>query len=213
MHASMEPNLESWNVILAGAWDVRLFTPEWLSTHLFYNGQLDVELGVGAGFHTIRFVGDQVVITPTPERLVFGVREATPACLSAAVSAATLILGLLPHTPVAGAGINISYHVHEPPASMVELFEFHDSSRMNALKCKVQGAEITRSILMADWNAQINLKCLLHEGKIYTEINHHFPVVSTDQAARCLGGCADRAYSISIDLLDNLYGISLGGMN
>ena len=209
----MQPVPDTWTVVVVGAWDVRLFTPEWLTANLFGTNRLDVEMQVGPGSQTCRILTEDVFLAPSPERLMVGARTPAVRNLTAAERAIADILAMLPHTPVAGAGINIGIEIEAPTASLLELFDFSDNQKLGEMRYVLELTEICRSMRVPGWDAQVNLKYVLREGRVFVEFNHHFQVNSAQTAAQSLRGAADRAHQMSIGLLDNLYGLSLGGVN
>ncbi len=94
-------------IVLAGAWNQAIFTPDWVTRRLFPEvDRLDVELLFG-GVSGIRFTTPEVVINVLPGRVQVAPAVIRGPSIEAAERVAIELLGALSETPMQARGINV----------------------------------------------------------------------------------------------------------
>ncbi|MCG7946176.1 MAG: hypothetical protein N0C84_07505 [Candidatus Thiodiazotropha taylori] len=111
-----------WNIVVVGAWNVAILTPEGIARRLFNLEpgtpiQVQVAMDVGA---PIRVRHDNIIVQPSPTSLVITPQESTPEALANSVTIAQRALDSLPETPMTAAGLNIRYQYEQCPDSLIE---------------------------------------------------------------------------------------------
>ena len=134
---SMRPNLDTWNVVLSGEWNVRIFKPQWTVANLFNGEQTDVSFILTAGIQHLRYRSPSVTLLPKDDRLIIGPRHATKASMGAAVNVAKNVLKLLPHTPLSACGVNFGFESEELPDSLGGTFDLADHGVLVEAGCQV----------------------------------------------------------------------------
>jgi hypothetical protein len=113
----------AWNVVVVGAWNVAILTPDGIRRRLFKlpdTTVLDVEVSVDRP-GPYRVLHDGLVVVPTSRLLEVGVQTPTQAFLENASKVAQAALDALPHTPVFAAGVNIRYRYDDVPSDVLDL--------------------------------------------------------------------------------------------
>lgn len=205
----MELVLDRCSVVLAGAWNMAIFTPTWVGRRLFPK---EPELLIEAAFLPIpvaRFIapGFQLVVTPTqvdlrPTRTdddMFNAVEAT----------ARMLLEQLPETPVRAFGINFGFRLTEPCPALAPLLEPEDAPRLRAFGAATDAVGLIRQLRFSD--VMVNL-CVTRTGAdlVDLDLNHHVDVATATAARERLAGAVLSARVRSCELLDRVYGLKLG---
>lgn len=113
---------EAWNVLVIGAWNTAILTPNGISSRLLQlPAGVPVEVQVAIDRPApIRVIHDNIVIVPAAHALEVAPRIMNPVTLQQAADIAKRALFALPETPVTAAGINIRYHCNELPDPLME---------------------------------------------------------------------------------------------
>lgn len=206
----MEALLENWNVVASGAWNVRLFTPEWLSNNVFNTKNLNIEMGIGAGIQAFRFVSEDAIFLPADNQIICGVRKADKTSLIKAEGYVSKVLELLSHTPVLGVGINLAFVEEDPASELVNLFNVADVKKLSEASYEISEAEIKRVLKMEGSKGVINARLAYADGKITADLNYHFPVLNATEAKASLTGAAEKAHDQTVKFLSDIYDLQLG---
>lgn len=205
----MKALLENWNVVAIGAWNVRLFTPEWLSKNIFGTKTLNIEMGIGAGIQAWRFVSEDAIFLPAESQIICGVRKADKASLIKAEGYVSKALELLSHTPVVGVGINLAFLEEDPSQDLVNLFNLNDVRKLSQESYVISETEIKRVLKIEGSQNVINVRLVFADGKIIADLNHHFPATNASEAKTSLNGAAEKAFDRTIKLLNDIYDLQL----
>jgi hypothetical protein len=118
----MTPEPLEWNVVVVGAWNRAILTPQGISKRLF---QLPPDAAVEVlvaldGLAPMRVVHGAMTVIPDSRQLI--VQPDTPSLdgLSKAAEIATRAIASLPETPVTAAGINIRFRFSALPDDAIE---------------------------------------------------------------------------------------------
>lgn len=114
-----------WNVLIVGAWNLAILTPDGICKLLFglpEGAPVDIEVALDKpGYYRVRHEG--VSVTPSVRVLDIAAGEATPSGLSRACDVAVKAISSLPATPLMAAGVNFRYSSDELPAELLSLIE------------------------------------------------------------------------------------------
>ncbi|MGB7911392.1 MAG: hypothetical protein WCF59_04125 [Desulfobaccales bacterium] len=205
----MIPKIDRWTIVIPGAWNVRIFSPEWMGKYLFENNeQIKVELNIESAIFKIRFSTDNLVLMPANDRFIIGVKNITDETLQMAEKVARKLLDTLSHTPFRAFGVNFGFIEQNPPPGLISLFELNDLLKISGFGAIVKSTEITRKLIIND--EIINIKQTLNEqSNIEIRLNFHYAINSTelacDKLLNLIVPCRDTAYN----LLDAIYTLKL----
>jgi len=111
-----------WNIVIAGAWNVAILTPEGIAHRLFElepGTPVDVQVAMNIGA-PIRVKHENIIVQPSPASLIITPQDPTPEALEKSVTVANRALNSLPETPMSAAGLNLRYHFDQIPDSLIE---------------------------------------------------------------------------------------------
>jgi hypothetical protein len=205
----MKPKPEKWSVVVAGAWNIRLFTPGWVGKNILHGidpGQMTIEMPVGPIVVGLRYSSTTLVVLPQDERIVIGVREPSVEQLALAELAAVQVLTLLPHTPVSAIGINVGYAAVEPSEELKTLFTLSDLTALASQRVTAGPITIKRQLDL-EGDMRLNLSLSLVDGVAHADLNFHQDVADADVARRELKGKVRTCLEFGRELLSAVYGM------
>lgn len=106
----MTPDLDQCTVVLAGAWNRAIFTPQWVAERLFRES-VETLVQIEPP-HVLKFQDATVTLIVAPERSQLAPRVDTDAAFSRMHEVALLLLGALPETPLGGVGVNFAFSIN-----------------------------------------------------------------------------------------------------
>ncbi len=119
-----QPN--NWNIIISGAWNRAILTPDGIRKRLFNlpEGtpiQLEVAVDRPGSFRAINT--DGVIVVPSSRQLELAVQTNDLVSLKKAGCLGQEALRALPETPVAAVGVNIRYELESLPDELLDLLK------------------------------------------------------------------------------------------
>ena len=160
----MKPFLSDWTIVIAGLWNVRIFTPEWIAQHLLKNPQskIEIEIPVKSGF-PLRFRSEHLTLIPQPSRIVIGMDSIQDNVLNEAETLGKKIMGLLPHTPMSAFGINFGFSQEDP--QIADLFNTNDIEKLSSNGIERHGTEIIHKLKQDVGELNLKLSMFWPESK------------------------------------------------
>jgi hypothetical protein len=209
----MIPKIESWTVVIPGAWNSRIFSPEWMVKNLFEGAEkVQIEISFEPGNVKIRLSTANLVLIPADNKFIIGVKSTEDENLQKAEKVAQNLLNTLPHTPITGFGINFGFEEHNPSEELNSLFVLHDLTKIGTFGGRVSSSEITRKLII-DTNI-INVKHSLdEEGHFGIHLNFHNDANSTEAARDKLSNIIIPCRDITYNLLKEIYNLTLDEEN
>lgn len=121
----MPAQADNWNVIINGAWNLAILTPDGIRKRLFNlpEGtpiQLEVAIDRPGSF---RAVHESLIVVPSSLQLEVTMQTSDFQSLDKASQIGQLALINLPETPVSAAGINIRYSLTPVPDELIDLLK------------------------------------------------------------------------------------------
>jgi hypothetical protein len=187
----MKPNLDKWSIVIAGAWNIRLFTPDWLSQNILkHEGSsgFQIEMGIGTGIRSWRFIAGDFIFSPGEDKFIFSVKSATLENLKECEMYAQRLLELLPHTPIAGIGINLCFTSDEPSAKLTKLFDLSDNKDVSSCSLQFDECTIARSFKVPNSNQRMNASISLVNKVVELDFNHHVAANTAQEGIGFLTG-------------------------
>lgn len=206
----MKAIVENWSLVLLGAWNTAIVTPDWLTKHAGLSGQVQIEFPVGNPLLPIRYTLPQGIrLVALQDRLILAPQTVTDEDLAAVEGLARKVLEILTHTPVTAIGVNFEFAEDNPPEDLKSLFKVADSSRLAAADFVVEGSEIRRRLRQG---ADVALNLALRQvGAPLTTVmlNFHRDVDSAQTAAAYLSGRFVKYRDLAVRLLRDVYQLQL----
>jgi hypothetical protein len=201
---ALRTKTENWTLVVVGAWNTRIFTPEWVGGKLFQSGELTTEVNFTPGQSILRFTHSGVSVIPQDDRLIVGVQELSAETLQRAEGVLLRLLDLLPHTPVTAFGVNLGFREARPKPELTEIFRASDHGQLSA-KYEVGRIELTRTLGMD--GGVLNLKHAFDDGAVEIHFNFHHQAAAASEAAERFRGLAERYRAVAAGILEEVYGL------
>lgn len=195
------------NIVLVGAWNIRIFSPEWVAMNLAkLKKEVQLEVAVGNPVAPIKLSFDSVELRVGAGRLVVAARDLTDVALLQVRDAAVSVLTMLSHTPVSAIGVNFQYRVSNPPSSLLDVFVLSDAGPWSDFDARLKTTSIHRKTSFQGRGLDILLD-LTPEGDVLVEFNNNTAIKSAADALAFLGGDILAFREDSKTALATVYGI------
>ncbi len=207
----MVPKLDTWTIVVVGGWNPKIFRPDWVGKQLFDRKTIVVEVPLAPGMSVVRFNSqeDGVLLIPSDDRLVVGIRKADEDVVARAEGLARKALELLPHTPVGAVGVNFGFVETNPTAALTSLFTFSDLDGLSRAYGEVKKSSITRSLILD--GTTLNVTHSLIEGQVEIHLNFHRESATSIDAVEALTGKAATFLRMGTKFLKDVYGCEMEG--
>jgi hypothetical protein len=198
----MIPRSENWSIVLAGSWNPRIFSAEWLSKHIFGENELQVEFP-DEPFAPYRFTARNVRITPSTHFVALVALDYGDATLRELERQARVILETLPHTPISAIGVNYGFVEEDPSPELLRVFTASDTAELATAGYSTDAVEVARRLIYD--GGSFNLKLAWGEGRVMADFNFHREVTLCSEAAAALENSVLPNRDRSIALLSSAY--------
>ena len=165
----------NWNIILSGAWNLAILTPNGISKRLFElpaGTPIEVQIAIDQpGQYRVSHEG--VIVAPSSGHLELSVQINDLASLEKASQIGRKVLQALPETPVAAAGINFRYSLNPFPDELLDLLKTPIDDVYSDENFTITDSSTKRSleILPGVINIEINQ---MKDGSGIVVMNFHF---------------------------------------
>lgn len=190
------------------AWNVHVFSPEWVGKQLFDGKPMTIEVPLGPSGVRVRYSAEGLNLITSGDLLIVGVQKADDHSVDRAEAAARHVLQLLPHTPVTAFGLNFGFYHAEPSDQLLGLFKLNDLDALSEFGCTIKRSNVVRSLEIA--GATVNVTHLLDsDGHAESDLNFHHNVPSAAAAEKQLEGRARKCLDLARTLLASVYNCTL----
>lgn len=211
----MNVSLNGWSLVILGAWNPRIFTPEWLIRHIFAEGQgpdpdtqIKVEFPVQSG-QPYRYSAAGIRIIPSLSRVLLAPLDHSDATLGTLERAAVALLNALSHTPISAFGINFQFVEPHPENEILDLFQDDaDIGRYAATGNAVEERSFTRRLEVNESRLTVAVAWGGDEG-VVVDFNFHRDAGSCEQAVELLTGALARDLGTATAILTEVYHFEL----
>jgi len=203
----MRPKTDHWTIVVAGGWNVRVFSPEWVGRNLIPEKPLNVEVPLVSPVQQLRFIAGGVVLIPGEDRLIVGVQEPSIANMAKAEAIALRAVELLSHTPMGAVGVNFGFETLTPTDQLTRLFRVADISALSGFGATVLQTKVVRRLAVD--GETLNITHTLADGAIEVHMNFHRDASSAEEVSSALSGCSERSLGIATRLLSDVYGVAV----
>lgn len=183
----MEAIVDAHNVVVSGAWNRRLFTPQWIKEEFAGASDVLLELAIGNPSVPILLSYAGLKLQVSNDRLIVSGSEASDVELKRVQEFMSGILSRLKHTPVIGVGINFQWNAPEPDPPLLGLFDLPDNQRLADNGVVIESVNITRSTVWKERVLNLRLN-LTTSGTVECHVNFHSDATSTKVAKEHVDG-------------------------
>lgn len=193
-------------LILAGAWNPAILSPNWIGRHIlglpsgsvFQVGMLLPVQGQ-AGAPRLTFEG--LSMTAAPDALAFHITPEDAGTVAKTFDVAKRILETLPHTPIAAMGVNFAYQVDHLQGQLSNTVDWADSVSdllVDDPEAKVIDRQWQVGIAAMGHMVNVGYRADAQGGTI--SVNHHYEVEGSAAKAA--------AYLAAVGLFEQLLGVT-----
>jgi hypothetical protein len=201
----MKPQIEGWNIVLAGFWNRMIFTPEWVMSKLTTEKDIGVEIQIGMPGLQPRLVFEGITLKVDPAMLVLGLQSVNDEALQVAQRVALSAMQALPHTPMSAVGVNFQFVEAEPDAALLKPFRVPDLNTLADEDYEVQATQIRRQLHRDGRTINFTLD-LKQDKSVLLDFNFHSG--GNQEAAQLFLQTSVLSYrDQALDLLKNCYGL------
>ncbi len=178
---------ENWNIIISGAWNLAILTPDGIRKRLFRLPEgtpLQLEIAIDQP-GLFRVIHDGVIVAPSSQLLEVVVQTHDLASLEKASHIGQTALKALPETPVAAAGVNIRYAVKALPDELMDLLKTPIDDAYSDEGFTIEGALTRRSLAHAPGVVNVEIS-QGREGAGTVLMNFHCASSSSDELCQWL---------------------------
>lgn len=200
-------NLTTPTLVIAGAFNPTIFTPEWNALHLF-------ELPAGSevafiqAFHVNNPMAayiyiDSVGLRTTRQHFEICINDTEENTLKLAEKVLANVFRKLPHTPFQAFGVNFQFGLAEASAEVVDKFKSRDG--IDGLFPIKQERCVTAAELASD--VILNLARLATFPEVQFDFNYHHSPINSQNADAKIAGSIQHYLDRSVQILHELYGL------
>ena len=202
----MNVDLRRPTIVIAGAFNPAIFTPEWIAAvlHEMPEGS-DVEglLVADTGRQSVRTYINGVGIAIEGERLTVAWESLDGQSNDVAEKLVRRVAESLPHTPSNGVGVNFHFETTDFDAAVVDKLKMNDDPAQIGV------------VLQSDLKSKIQLEsCILNFGRtilndnFIAEFNYHHDIKSIQEIEVIFNGAkVSELFEQSKGILENFYGL------
>ncbi len=203
----MKPKDNSWAVVVAGAWNRMIFTPEWVGKKVFQVDIVDALVPLMPGLPT-RYQIPNMELAVQETKLVGRPRQYEITVLEQTEKSVLTILNLLPHTPIRGVGVNFAFVEEHPGPELLTHFNLKgDAAITNSWE--ISAKQIKRKLVTRDDDMILNLT-VSYTSNATVEFNGHFhcDVTDAETAAAKIKDQTKLYYETFRRLLSDVYNVN-----
>lgn len=203
----MKPVASDWTIVIVGNWNMAILNPDWVASEILEKEQVGIEALIGPGMPSYRYISDEFIIIPRPDRVTISSTLTTPASLNRVESLACTVLEKLPVTPISAIGVNFGY-MEEEVIELAEIFAISDRMKIADAGLDVFESTIVRSMKFDE--KMLNLRISQKEdGNIRIHLNYHKAVSSAEEASGYIRDKINDFRQHAENLLADVYNIEL----
>jgi hypothetical protein len=142
----------NWNVIVAGAWNRAIFTPEWIARNIF-SVEKDVAINIDVPLNFLapyRVRHNEIAVLVSSINLEIATDSCSYELLDKAREYARRAIEELPKTPISAVGFNFRYRCKELPIELMEVSECKIDKAFSDDGFEIVGRQIRRSLKYGD---------------------------------------------------------------
>jgi hypothetical protein len=207
----MQVKRDGYSIVIVGRWNPYILTPQWVAEYLFEGKrQIQIEFSLNLDLPN-RYKIHNVLITPTPEKILLSSADNSDESLSEMSKAAVKLCNILQYTPLNAVGINFGYVETEEKETLLDMFRLEKiDDPFSDDGWQIKTREIKR--LMIKDNIYVNLSVTLDEATNFNfDFNYHYNLVKNRQSITELlaEGKVISYKNNSLGILTNIYKLKL----
>lgn len=199
-------DLPNTNITIVGHWNVAIITPPWIQSQFpEFKVADDIPVEIGINIRDIRFTIKDLLINPSPNRLVVSPKAETQECCENLILLLRGIVEKLNHTPIDAIGSNFSY-VLDKSEEVTPVKD--DAERLDSFYAKTgkkfSGNFVSQHVLV-EKDMQINVFYEISPSARIVKFNYHRDTSHQDEIVGFITDFPNQKKD-SLNLLNNLLG-------
>lgn len=206
-----QESANAFNVVVLGAWNPAIFSPEWARQNLSENSSNDPILALAISpMVPARLTVDDVNIYVSNNSLSFDSNEYNEDAFSKVSIKIQRISELLAHTPVSAVGVNFRFVGSIADSEiLMAMFTLKDAPKIDSSKFTLTETVLRRTFKLSD-STVLNLSIALVSGEVFIEFNFHRDLTSTSELSNCISQERLNALKKEAEkFLEEVYGVDL----
>ena len=182
----------NWNVVVLGAWNTAILSPDGVRKRLFQlpaGTPVDLQVAIDRPGH-LRISHKGVMVIPTPSLLEVIATDGTGTGLTRAADICQRAIIELPETPVTAAGVNIRYRFEELPDDVLAQVAAPLDDALALAEREIVNSSTTRTIKFDDGVVNLTVSCA-PAGTGTVEFNFHRDSGEAEELSRWIRRTAD----------------------
>jgi hypothetical protein len=168
---------KSITILCVGNWNKKIFTPNWVSSNIFHlPPDAPYEGTVNPNEYEFGYKHNNLTLIPKDTAVEIKLEKFDKETNDLASKVLIEIIELLPHTPLKGVGVNISYEVADNS-------NIHIVENINKIKCSLNGFLTAQLRFLKEYQDSV-LNLIVENGsenKLNIIFNYHFSNSDTIQ--------------------------------
>lgn len=198
-----------WNVVVVGAWNPAILTPNGIATRLFGTDGTPVQVLVSVdGLAPPQVVHEGLVVMPSSSKLVVSPVQPAPRPLVKAAEVASKAIDSLRDTPLSAAGVNLRYRFETVPGEIARYLESPIDATLSDAKYHTETTFLRRGLAFE--GGTLNLELLQENASGTVLVNFHRDSASASDLVEWLS-MAGTMVQTATSLLAETLGLQLRG--
>lgn len=180
-------------LVIAGAWNPAIMTPEWVLSHglqkdLAGTNKVQAAIPVGLLFEFPRFGLEDLAYIARTDALILFPSATTEDSFATVETVAKRTLDQLSHTPVTGVGYNFEFQDDAPEPAMLQALSIAQKDIVDIAPAGFAVASNAIATSLKREQVVINIQRYFDGTRLGVKFNFHYSVNSASQASRALSG-------------------------
>ena len=194
---------DSIGLVIVGDWNVRIFTPEWITTNISKSENIQIEFSINNMDAPIRFTHNDIRIIPSNSRFTFSPQKYDTITFSRIENMVKNLCESLYHTPITAYGINFKILDTDPNPLLLDSFNLTDDSRFSDAGFEIKSRKIIRVLQIED--GILNFKISNEDGQVHYHFNFHYTVTGAEIVTQSIIGKFEKCKKIFEQIITNIY--------
>jgi hypothetical protein len=206
----MRAKSESFSIVVIGAWNPAIFTPEWVAFNLCTdpNAEVGLSFSIGDAAAPRRLTFEDVELFPGRRQIAVLSKMLTVEGIVKAADVVSRILNTLIHTPVAEAGINYGFESNSETELLRDVLLPADSPNL-LMGYTINNTSVSRQLCMEGKEYQLNFVISDNNPSVFS-FNYHYALSGFNEYINLFKGDAvTENYHASLALLNDTFGLTL----
>jgi hypothetical protein len=182
----------SWNVVLMGAWNTAILSPDGVRKRLFQlpaGTPVDLQVAIDRPGH-LRISHEGVMVIPMPSRLEVVATNGTEIGLTRAAGICQRAISELPETPMTAAGVNIRYRFEDLPDDVLAQVAAPLDDALALAEREIVNLSTRRTVKFDNGVVNLTVSCA-PVGTGTVEFNFHRDSGEAEELSRWIGRTSD----------------------